>query len=131
MPREPRELEHCPVSPAAPERIVAVPSRVSNPNHDDCKCYAEPYNLLGNAVAFDSEGQADQFNRDEVDSDGIPVHAILENKNGDLFPMHDPWKPHEKAFGVDRAEAESFQIAESTRQIDELGRKTTVAQDNP
>jgi hypothetical protein len=122
------------VSPAAPERVAAAPLLVSNPNHDHYKRYEEPYNLLKNTVAFDSEEKQVNtagFIAMRSMATGVAVHAIIENKNGDLFPTQDPGKPHEMTFRVDRAEAESFPIAESTRQIDDLSRKTTVAQDNP
>jgi hypothetical protein len=118
----------------APERTDAAMLLVSNPNHDHYKRYEAPYNLLTNGIAFDSEDKRVNtagYIAMKSMAIGVAVHAILENKNGDLFPTQDPGKPQEQTFRVARAEAEPFPIAESTRQINEMGRNQTVAQDNP
>lgn len=127
-------LQQREASQTMPDRATGGELLVSNPNHREFERYQQSYDLLKTATAFDSDDK--QVNTAAYIAMrsmgmGMTVHTILENKNGDLFPTQDPGKAHEKTFKVDRAMAETFPIAESTRQIDDLGRKTTVAQENP
>jgi hypothetical protein len=123
-----------PVADKAGDAAAIPETMVSNPSHPKFAAYQGAFDALKTATVFDSEHKhinAAGFIAMESMRMTMTVHAVAENKNGDLFPTQDPGKAHERIFKVERAVAEAFPIAESTRQIDELSRKTTVAQDNP
>jgi hypothetical protein len=121
-------------SQTMPDRVTGGELLVSNPNHREFERYRQSYDLLKTATAFDTDDKrantAGFIAMRSMDM-GMTVHTILENKNGDLFPTQDPGKAHEKTFKVDRAMAEAFPIAESSRHIDDMSRKATVALENP
>jgi hypothetical protein len=107
---------------------------LSSPNHPEFKRFRQTYDALGATTAFDTD--AKQINTAAFITMksmelGMHVDKVIENKVGELFPIQDPGKAYEKIFKVDRAMAEAFPIAESTKQFDELSRKVAVAQENP
>jgi hypothetical protein len=119
---------------ASPAKAAEPDVMLSNPNHGEFKRFRDSYDLLNAATSFASDAKhinTAGFIAMKSMEMGIQVEKILENKAGELFPIQDPGKAYEKAFKVDRAMAEAFPIAESTRQIDDLSRKATVAQENP
>ncbi len=118
----------------APDKPAATDLLLSNPNHPQFERYRQCLDQLRATTSFDSETKlvnaAGYVAMRSMDQ-GMQVHAIIENKHGELFPIQDPGKAYEKTFKVDRATAETFPIAESTKQVDDLSHKAAVVHDNP